>query len=150
MLSSCCCKVSGAFTGTVTYCSSLRNLDLLRPNGMDQKRLWMKFPSVPLVLLAGYLTPPGGAAYWADCWYPLFVAYVCCNGFALVFSVAAIMAVLVGPIILVCMDRPNWRLQIALLAIIHLAFSLASFLPRSHSPGSSLHRSKHRRITVAT
>ena len=82
----------------------------------------------PRFLHAGYLTPPGNGEYWAECWYPLFVAYVCCNGFALVFSVAAIVAVLVGPIILVCLDRPNWRVQIAVLAIIHLAFSLASFL----------------------
>ena len=78
---------------------------------------------------AGYLTPPGGGApYWADCWYPLFAAYICCNGFALVFSAAAIMAVLIGPIVLVCLDRSSWRKQIAILAIMHLVFSLASLL----------------------
>ena len=54
---------------------------------------------------AGYLTPPGVGAYWVDCWYFWYVAYICCNGFALVFSVAAIVAVLIGPIILVCLDR---------------------------------------------
>ena len=56
------------------------------------------------------------------------MGYVCCNGFALVFSVAAIVAVLVGPIILVCLDRCTWRKQIAILATVHLAFSLASML----------------------
>lgn len=56
------------------------------------------------------------------------MAYICCNGFALVFAVAAIAAVLVGPLILVCLDRKTWRKQIAILALIHSALSLASFV----------------------
>lgn len=56
------------------------------------------------------------------------MAYICCNGFALVFSVAAIAAVLMGPIVLVCFKRPTWRKQIAILAIIHLTLSLLSLL----------------------
>ena len=56
------------------------------------------------------------------------MAYIVCNGFALVFSVAAIVAVLIGPIILVCMDQKTWRKQIAILAIIHLVLSLATFV----------------------
>ena len=56
------------------------------------------------------------------------MGYIYCNGFALVFSVAAICAVLIGPFILVCLGRPTWRKQIATLAIVHLAFSLLSFL----------------------
>ena len=82
----------------------------------------------PVSLHAGYLTPPGAGAYWGDCWYPLYVAYIVCNGFALVFAVAAIVAVLVGPIVLVCLDRKTWREQIAILAIIHLVLSLLSFV----------------------
>ena len=77
---------------------------------------------------AGYLTPPGVGAYWVDCWYAPYVAFICCNGFALVFSVAAIFAVVMGPIILVCLNRPNWRKQVAVLAIIHLTLSLLSLL----------------------
>ena len=79
-------------------------------------------------LHVGYLTPPGAGEYWGDCWYPLYVAYIVCNGFALVFSVAAIAAVLVGPIILVCWDRKTWRQQIAILAIIHSVISLITFV----------------------
>ena len=41
---------------------------------------------------------------------------------------AAIAAVLVGPLILVCLDRKTWRKQIAILALIHSALSLASFV----------------------
>ena len=76
----------------------------------------------------GYLTPPGAQAYWGDCWYPLYIAFIVCNGFALVFAVAAIAAVLVGPLALVCLDRKTWRKQIAILATIHSVISLATFV----------------------
>ena len=77
---------------------------------------------------AGYLTPLGAGAYWTDCYYPLNAAFVYFNGSALVFSVAAIVVVLIGPIILVWLDRSTWRKQVAILSILHLAFSLASFV----------------------
>ena len=69
-----------------------------------------------------------GGAYWVNCWYAPYVTFIVCNGFALVFSVAAIVAVLIGPIILVCLDRLTWRKQIAILAIIHLTLSLVSLV----------------------
>ena len=93
--------------------------------------------NAPLIvpIYAGYLTPPGVGAYWVDCWYFWYVAYICCNGFSLVFSVAAIAAVLMGPIVLVCLGRSTWRKRIAILAITHLALSLLSLVAAFASAG---------------
>ncbi|KAK9846634.1 hypothetical protein WJX81_008010 [Elliptochloris bilobata] len=52
------------------------------------------------VCYVGYVTTPGGPdPYWSDCHYPAFIAYVCLNGFALVFATAAIVSVTFGPLV---------------------------------------------------
>ena len=57
------------------------------------------------VCYVGYVTPPGGASPpWADCYYPVYVAFLYFNGFALVFSTAAIVAILVGPLYADCLQ----------------------------------------------
>ena len=50
------------------------------------------------------------------------------NGFSLVFSVAAIVAVLVGPYILIMQLRLHWRQPVVNLGLCHLLCSLASLL----------------------
>ena len=77
----------------------------------------------------GYLTPPGGPdPYWADCEYPIFVAYTYLNGFALVTAVAAIFAVTFGPVVLVAQGRPGWRKKVVVIGLFHLVLSLLSFM----------------------
>ncbi|KAK9839429.1 hypothetical protein WJX81_001628 [Elliptochloris bilobata] len=80
-----------------------------------------------------YVTPPGGPdLYWLNCYYPVSFVYVACDGFALVFSVAAIMAVTCGPCILIRMDKDDdplsWRKQIATLGLGHVVLSLLFLL----------------------
>ena len=81
------------------------------------------------VAYVGYLSTPGGPnPWWADCDYPLFIAFIITNGFALVFSVAAIVAVLLGPYILLRQRRLHWRQPVVNLGLCHLLCSLASLL----------------------
>ena len=81
------------------------------------------------VAYVGYITTPGGPdPYWADCFYGVFVAYFVLNGFALVFSVAALCAVTWGPFVLVWCKRSTWRTPVVNLGLAHLAISLASLL----------------------
>ena len=80
-------------------------------------------------ICAGYITPPGGPdIWWLDCVYPIFTAYVCLNGFALVFAVADICAVTFGPLLLIWRKDPSWRQQVVKVGLFHLGFSLASLL----------------------
>ena len=81
------------------------------------------------VAYVGYITTPGGPdPYWADCFYPVFVAYFLLNGFALVFSVAALCAVTWGPFVLIWRRVSTWRTRVVNLGLAHLAVSLASLL----------------------
>ena len=81
------------------------------------------------VAYLGYITPPGGPdPYWADCFYPVFVAFFVLNGFALVFSVAALCAVTWGPFVLIWCKLSTWRTRVVNLGLVHLAVSLASLL----------------------
>ena len=81
------------------------------------------------VAYLGYITPPGGPdPYWADCLYGMFVAYVVLNGFALVFSVAALCAVTWGPFVLISRGLSTWRTRVVNVGLAHLAISLASLL----------------------
>ena len=81
------------------------------------------------VAYVGYITTPGGQdPYWADCFYPVFVAYFVLNGFALVFSVAALCAVTWGPFVLIWRRVSTWRTRVVNLGLVHLAVSLASLL----------------------
>ena len=81
------------------------------------------------VACVGYLSTPGGPnPWWADCDYPLFTAFMISNGFSLVFSVAAIVAVLVGPYILIMQQQLHWRQPVVNLGLCHLLCSLASLL----------------------
>ena len=58
------------------------------------------------VSYVGYLTTPGGPEpYWFDCDHPMFTAYIYFNGFAMVFSIAAIAVVTFGPFVLVIMTH---------------------------------------------
>ena len=78
------------------------------------------------VAFTGCLTPPGGGigAYWADCNYPMFTAYVYFNGFALVFSTAAIAAVTFGTFVPVKKRYRNWREKVVGVGLWYLGFSL--------------------------
>ena len=81
--------------------------------------------------LAGYLTLPGGPdQYWATCDYPALTAYVCLNGFALVFALAAIVAVTYGPLVLIRRERPDttWRPRVVNIGLFHLTLSLVTLL----------------------
>ena len=81
------------------------------------------------VCYVGYITPPGGtSAFWADCYYPLYVAFLYFNGFAFVFSVAAIVAVLVGPYVLLACKQPHWRKPVVHVGLVHVVISLATLL----------------------
>ena len=82
------------------------------------------------VAYVGYLTPPGGgaAAYWADCDYPIFTGYIYLNGFALVFSTAAIAAVTFGPFVLIKTQCKEWRQMVVCVGLWHLAASLLTLL----------------------
>ena len=81
------------------------------------------------VAYVGYITTPGGPdPYWADCFYPVFVAYFVLNGFALVFSIAALCAVTWGPLVLIWCKLSTWRTPVANWGLAHLAVSLASLL----------------------
>ena len=81
------------------------------------------------VAYVGYITTPGGSTpYWADCYYPLFVGYFVLNGFALVFSVAALCAVTWGPFVLMWCKQSTWRTRVVNMGLIHMAVSLASLL----------------------
>lgn len=81
------------------------------------------------VAYVGYITTPGGPnAYWADCFYGVFVAYIVLNGFALVFSVAALCAVTWGPFVLMWCKLSTWRTRVVYVGLAHLAVSLVSVL----------------------
>ena len=81
------------------------------------------------VAYLGYITPPGGPdPYWADCFYGAFVAYFVLNGFALVFSVAALCAVTWGPFVLIWNEMSTWRTRVVNVGLAHLAISLVSLL----------------------
>ena len=81
------------------------------------------------VAYVGYITTPGGPnPYWGDCFYGWFVAYFVLNGFALVFSVAALCAVTWGPYVLMWCKLSTWRTRVVNLGLAHLAISLASLL----------------------
>ena len=84
---------------------------------------------MPMCGCAGYITPPGGPdIWWLDCVYPMFIAYMCLNGFALVFAVADICAVTFGPLLLIWRRNPSWRQHVVNVGLFHLALSLASLL----------------------
>ena len=53
---------------------------------------------------------------------------VSCNGFALVFSVAALCAVTWGSFVLIWRRKSTWRTRVVNLGLVHLAVSLASLL----------------------
>ena len=81
------------------------------------------------VAYVGYITTPGGPnPYWAECFYGAYVAYIVLNGFALVFSVAALCAVTWGPLVLMWCKLATWRMQVVNVGLAHLAVSLASLL----------------------
>ena len=81
------------------------------------------------VCYVGYVTPPGGSsAFWADCYYSVYVAFLYFNGFALVFSVAAIVAVLLGPYVLLACRQPHWRKPVIQVGLLHVVISLATLL----------------------
>ena len=81
------------------------------------------------VAYIGYITPPGGPdPYWADCFYSVFVAFFVLNGFALVFSVAALCAVTWGPFVLIWCRESTWRTRVVNMGLFHLAVSLAALL----------------------
>ena len=82
------------------------------------------------VTYLGYLAPPGGAdAYWLDCNYSVFVVFIYTNGFALVFSIAAIGVVTFGPLILVRQNqRVLWRWEVVSVGLFHLTFSLVALV----------------------
>ena len=81
------------------------------------------------VAYAGYLTTPGGPdPYWADCYYPIFVAFTYLDGFSLVFAVAAIFAVTFGPAFLIWEGKGAWRAKVVRVALVHLALSLLAFV----------------------
>ena len=81
------------------------------------------------VAYVGYITTPGGPdQYWADCFYGVFVAYFVLNGFALVFSIAALCAVTRGPYVLIWCRVSGWRTRVVNVGLAHLAISLASLL----------------------
>ena len=81
------------------------------------------------VAFVGYLTPPGGSSPpWADCYYPTYLAFVYLNGFALVFSITAIFAVLVGPYVVVACRQPNWRKPVVQVGLLYVVISLGMLL----------------------
>ena len=81
------------------------------------------------VAYAGYLTTPGGPdPYWADCYYPIFVAFTYLDGFSLVFAVAAIFAVTFGPAFLIWEGKGGWRAKVVRVSLVHLALSLLAFM----------------------
>ena len=81
------------------------------------------------VTYLGYITTPGGPEpYWADCFYPTFVAYYVLNGFAMVFSLAALCTVTWGPFALILRVVSAWRTRVVNVGLFNLAISLASLL----------------------
>ena len=81
------------------------------------------------VAYVGYLTTPGGPdPYWLDCDYPMFTAYIYFNGFAMVFSTAAIAVVTFGPFVLIRRELASWRKQIVEVGLWYLGFSLITLL----------------------
>lgn len=81
------------------------------------------------VAYVGYLTTPGGPdPYWLDCNYPMFNLYIYFNGFAMVFSTAAIAVVTFGPYLLIRRGRSSWRKRVVKVGLFHLAFSLITLL----------------------
>ena len=56
------------------------------------------------------------------------MAFIVLNGFALVFSVAALCAVTWGPFVLIWCKLSTWRTRVVNLGLVHLAISLASLL----------------------
>ena len=83
-----------------------------------------------LIAIGTYIQLPPGTAlpYWAECYYPLFVAYFILNGTALVFAMAAVIAVTLGPYVLIRMRRVAWRRQVVQMGFYHTAFSLCALL----------------------
>ena len=78
---------------------------------------------------AGYVTPPGGPEPpWGHCLNWLFFFFVCLNGFALVFAMAAIVCATLGPLILMLREDRMWRKQIVNVGLGHLVVSLLSLL----------------------
>lgn len=81
------------------------------------------------VCYIGYVTPPGGPSPpWADCYYSVYVAFLYLNGFALVFAIAAIVAVLVGPYVAVACKQPYWRKPVVQVGLLHVIISLLTLL----------------------
>ena len=78
----------------------------------------------------GYITPPGGEdAYWVECRYVMFVLYIFFNGFAMVFSTAAIAVVTFGPAYLVHVrEFLRWRRQVVNVGLGLLFLSLLTLL----------------------
>ena len=89
------------------------------------------------VAYVGYVTPPTGGddAYWVECGYIWFVLYIVFNGFAMVFSTAAIVAVTFGPFFLVRWQRESWRKDVVNVGLTHLSFSLLTLLAAFASAG---------------
>lgn len=83
-----------------------------------------------LIIVGTYVQlPPGGPMPpWAGCAYTLFTVYVFLNGMALVFSVAALIAVIFAPYILIRMHRCAWCRTVVQLGIYHSAVSLCALM----------------------
>ena len=83
-----------------------------------------------LIVIGTYLQLPLGGSMpsWAGCSYPLFTAYFALNGTALVFSMAAVFAVILGPYVLIRLQRANWRRQLVQLGFWHTTFSLCALM----------------------
>ena len=86
------------------------------------------------VAYVGFLTTPGGPdPYWSDCHYSIYAGYIYLNGYSLVFAVAALMAVTVGPFFLISQRKKDpltdERIEaIVLVGFMHMILSLIALL----------------------
>lgn len=111
--------------------TSLRISDKDRIRALDAMIVAIGIVAVLITNVAyvGYLTTPGGPdPYWLDCDYQAFVAYIYLNGFAMVFSTAAIAVVTFGPFLLMALSRASWRKQVVNVGLVHLLLSLLTLL----------------------
>ena len=83
-----------------------------------------------LLAIGAYIQPlPGGPnPSWASCSYGVFTAFVVLNSAALAFSSAAIVAVVLGPWVLILQKREAWRRQAVQLGIFNAGVSLLALL----------------------
>ena len=83
-----------------------------------------------LLAIGAYIQPlPGGPnPSWASCSYGVSTAFVVLNSAALAFSSAAIVAVVLGPWVLILQKREAWRRQAVQLGIFNAGVSLLALL----------------------